>query len=145
MAKVLKHVFVQCFSFGDIHQLFVVRVGRTTQRSELSTAQTMNDEVIEYLVLIVVCSSQSTFFLSFLAFSFRFPCILTESSSKRLCPSPSFYTLRQPKESICFLGYFVHHFFVFLLFFFLLTSSTAALPLSSKLFSAIKIKIKDIL
>lgn len=85
------------------------------------------------------------FFLFLLAFSFRFPCILTESSSKRLCLSPSFYTLRQPKESICFLGYFIHHFFVFLLFFFLLTSSTAALPLSSQLFSAIKIKIKDIL
>lgn len=136
MAKVLKHVFVQCFSFGDIHQLFLVRVGRTTQISDLSTAQTMNDEIIEYLVLTVVCSSQSFFFLFLLAFSFRFPCILTESSSKRLCLSPSFHTLRQPKESICFLGYFIHHFFVFLLFFFLLTSSTAALPLCSQLFSA---------
>ena len=144
MAKVLKHVFVQCFSFGDIHQLFLVRVGRTTQISDLSTTQTMNDEVIEYLVLTVVCSSQSTFFWFLLAFFFRFPCILTESSSKRLCLSPSFYTLRQPKESICFLGYFIH-FFVFLLFFFLLTSSTAALPLSSQLFSPIKTKIKDIL
>ena len=64
MAKVLKHVFVQCFSFGDIHQLFLVRVGRTTQISDLSTAQTMNDEIIEYLVLTVVCSSQSFFFYS---------------------------------------------------------------------------------
>ena len=99
----------------------------------------------EYLVLTVVCSSQSTFFWSLLAFSFRFGCILTESSWKMVCFSPSFYTLRQPGESICFLGYFIHHFFVFLLFFFRLTSSTAALPLSLQLFSAIKTKIKDIL
>ena len=50
MAKVLKHVFVQCFSFGDICQLFLVRVGRTTHRSDLSTAQTMNNEVIESIL-----------------------------------------------------------------------------------------------
>ena len=45
MAKVLKHVYVQCFSFGDIHQLFLLRVGRTTQRSDLSAAQTMNGSI----------------------------------------------------------------------------------------------------
>ena len=50
MAKVLKHVFVQRFSFGDTYQLFLVRVGRTTHRSDLSTAQTMNDEVIESIL-----------------------------------------------------------------------------------------------
>ena len=50
MAKVLKHVFVQCFSFGDIHELFLVRVARTTHRSDLSAAQTMNDEVIESIL-----------------------------------------------------------------------------------------------
>lgn len=48
--KGFKHVYVQCFNFGDIYQYFLVRVGRTTHRSDLSTAQTMNDDVLESIL-----------------------------------------------------------------------------------------------
>lgn len=145
-AKGFKACLLSMFRFGDIYQLFLVRVGRTAHGPPLRTAPLPRKPW-------TTKSERVSCFVGLKGHFFN-PCYLSlfvilvssldppRRGSAFLHPFTRWGNL---KNQFVFLDILFIIFLSSLLFFFFLTSSTAALPLSSQFLSAMKNKIKDIL